>query len=145
LSLAFSLWWIYFDNIDGAAIRAARAQGRIWLYQGWLYAHLPLVIGLAASAVGVQYVVASPQEAVLPPGARWLLCGAVALVVFSIGCIQLIIDLSRNEIQKTRLYFRFGAAAAVLVLGALGKVSPLCLIALLALVGGLQVFQELCL
>jgi low temperature requirement protein LtrA len=145
LSLAFSLWWIYFDNIDGAAIRAARAQGRIWLYQGWLYAHLPLVIGLAASAVGVQYVVASPQEIVLPPGGRWLICGAAASVILSIGCIQLIIDLSRNEIQKTRLSFRFGGAAAVLVLGALGKVSPLYLIALLALVGGLQVLQELCL
>ena len=143
LSLAFSLWWIYFDNIDGAAIRAARSQGRIWLYQGWLYAHLPLVIGLAASAVGVQYVVASPQSQVLPPEKRWLLCGAVALVVFSIGCIQLIIDLSRNEIQKARLSFRFGGAAAVLVLGALGEVSPLYLIGLLALVGGLQVLQEL--
>ena len=68
LSLAFSLWWVYFDNIDGAAIRAARTQGRIWLYQGWLYAHLPLVIGLAASAVGVQYAVASPQDCGLAAG-----------------------------------------------------------------------------
>jgi low temperature requirement protein LtrA len=143
LSLAFSLWWVYFDNIDGAAIRASRAQGRIWLYQGWLYAHLPLVIGLAASAVGVQYAVASPQNLVLPPRERWLICGAVALVFLSIGCIQLIIDASRNEIQKTRLAFRFGGAVAVLVLGALGGMSPLNLIGLLALVGGLQVMQEL--
>ena len=143
LSLAFSLWWVYFDNIDGAAIRAARAQGRIWLYQGWLYAHLPLVIGLAASAVGVQYAVVSPQDLVLPPGERWLLCGAVALVLLAIGCIQLIIDVSRSEIQKTRLVFRFGGVAAVLVLGALGEMSPPMLIGLLALIGGLQVIQEL--
>ena len=81
LSLAFSLWWVYFDNIDGAGTRAAQAHGRIWLYQGWLYAHLPLVIGLAASAVGVQYAVASPQDLVLPPAERWLLGGAVALVL----------------------------------------------------------------
>ena len=139
----FSLWWIYFDHIDGAAIRAARAQGRIWLYQGWLYAHLPLVIGLAASAVGAQYAVISPQDQVLPPEKRWLLCGAVALVAFCIGCIQLIIDVSRSEIQKTRLAFRFGGAAAVLLLGALGGMSPLYVIGLLALFGGLQVIQEL--
>ncbi len=124
LSIAFSLWWVYFDNIDGAAIRAARAQGRIWLYQGWLYVHLPLVMGLAASAVGVEYAVASPQDLVLPPGERWLVCGATALVLLSVGCIQLCIDASRGEIQKTRLAFRFGGAAAVLVLGALGAMSP---------------------
>ncbi len=143
LSLAFSLWWIYFDNIDGAAIRSTRAQGRIWLYQAWLYAHLPLVIGLAASAVGVQYAAASPQNLVLPPGERWLISGAVALALLSIGCIQLIIDVSRNEIQPTRLAFRFGGAAAVLVFGALGGMSPLNFIGLLALVGGLQVIQEI--
>ena len=143
LSIAFSLWWVYFDNIDGAAIRAARAQGRIWLYQGWLYVHLPLVMGLAASAVGVQYAVASPQDLVLPPGERWLICGATALVLLSIGCIQLVIDASREEIQTTRLAFRFGGAAAVLVLGALGAMSPPHLLGLLALVGVLQVTQEL--
>jgi low temperature requirement protein LtrA len=143
LSLAFSLWWVYFDNIDGAAIRAARAQGRIWLYQGWLYAHLPLVIGLAASAVGVQYAVASPQGLALPPGERWLVSGAVALALLSIGLIQLIIDVSRKKIQKTRLAFRFTGAAAVLALGALGEMSPPHLIGLLALVGSLQVIQEL--
>jgi low temperature requirement protein LtrA len=140
---SFSLWWIYFDHIDGAAIRAARAQGRIWLYQGWLYAHLPMVIGMAASAVGAQYAVSSPQDLALPPDQRWLLCGAVALVALCIGLIQLIIDVSRGEIQKTRLAFRFGGAAAVLLLGAVGQLSPVPLLGLLALTGGLQVFQEL--
>jgi low temperature requirement protein LtrA len=143
LSIAFSFWWVYFDNIDGAAIRAARTKGRIWLYQGWLYAHLPLVIGLAAGAVGVQFAVASPQDLALPSGDRWLSCGSVALVLLSIGCIQLIIDASRNEIQKIRLAFRFGGAAAVLVLSALGGVSPPHLFGLLALIGGLQLIQEL--
>jgi low temperature requirement protein LtrA len=100
-----------------------RERCRIWLYQGWLYAHLPLVIGLAASAVGAQYAVAGPQDQVLAPEPRWLLCGVVALVAFCIGCIQLIIDLSRSEIQRTRLVFRFGGAAAALALGALGLAS----------------------
>jgi low temperature requirement protein LtrA len=139
----FSLWWIYFDHIDGAAIRAARAQGRIWLYQGWLYAHLPLVIGMAASAVGAQYAVSSPQNLALPPDQRWLLCGAVALVALCISLIQLIIDVSRGEINRIRLAFRFGGVAAVLLLGALGQLPPLPLLGLLALIGGLQVFQEL--
>jgi hypothetical protein len=61
----------------------------------------------------------------------------------AIGSIQLIIDVSRSEIQKTRLVFRFGGAAAVLMLGVLGWMPPPHLIGLLALVGGLQVIQEL--
>lgn len=79
LSLAFSLWWVYFDNLDNAAIRAARA-GRIWLYQTWLYAHLPLVLGLTATAVGVQYGVFSPRMRSYRRGrvclyaAGWLWC-----------------------------------------------------------------------
>jgi low temperature requirement protein LtrA len=143
LSLAFSLWWVYFDNIDGAAIHAARTQGRIWLYQGWLYLHLPLVIGLAAGAVGVEYAVASQQNLILPPIERWLICGAIALVLMAIGFIQLIIDVSRGETQKTRLAFRFIGAVAVLALAALGGMSPPILFGLLALVGGLQVIQEI--
>ncbi|MGA7563009.1 MAG: low temperature requirement protein A [Desulfobaccales bacterium] len=143
LSLAFSLWWVYFDNIDGAAIRAARTQGRIWLYQGWLYAHLPLVIGLSASAVGVQYAIASPQDLALPALGRWLVCGALALTLLAIGFIQLIIDVGRSEIHKTRLACRFGGTAAALGLGALSSLAPLNLLGLLALVGGLQVLQEI--
>jgi low temperature requirement protein LtrA len=140
----FSLWWIYFDHIDGAAIRAARSQGRIWLYQGWLYAHLPLVIGLAASAVGAQFAISSPQDLALPPEKRWLLCGSVALVGLCIALIQLIIDVSRSEIHKTRLAFRFGSAAAALALGAWGAgLSPMLVIGLLAVAGSLQVLQEL--
>jgi hypothetical protein len=61
----------------------------------------------------------------------------------AIGCIQLILDVSRGEIQKTRLAFRFEGAAAVLALGALGGMSPPSLTGLLAVVGGLQVIQEL--
>ena len=129
--------------MDGAAIHAARVKGRIFLYQGWLYLHLPLVMGLAASAVGVQYAVAGPQDLAMPALERWLLCGAVALVAFAIGWIQLCIDVGRGKIEKIRLAFRFGGAAAALGLGALGGMTPLALVGLLGVIGGLQVFQEL--
>ena len=46
LSIAFGLWWLYFDNTDGAPIRAFRQKGRIGIYITWLYVHFPLVIGL---------------------------------------------------------------------------------------------------
>jgi len=143
LSTAFSLWWVYFDNIDGAAIRAARNQGRIWLYQAWLYAHIPLVTGLAASAVGVQYVIASPQDLALEAAARWLLCGAAAVVLLAVGGIQLAIGVGRGEPQKTRLVFRFAGAAMVLLLAGFGQFTPVVVMGLVALVCAFQVIQEL--
>jgi low temperature requirement protein LtrA len=142
LSLAFSLWWVYFDNLDNAAVRAARA-GRIWLYQTWLYAHLPLVLGLTATAVGVQYAVFSPPEAVLSPGPRLLLCGGVALVLLSLGLIHLMSVLSRSRPGKNHVAFHFGTAAVVLILGAEGRLRPVMLMGLLALVCASQVVLEI--
>ena len=142
LSLAFSLWWVYFDNIDGSAIRAARVQGRIWLYQTWLYAHLPLVIGLSATAVGVQGVVISPQDVALPSAERWLICGAMALVLLSVGLIHLTAVLSRAEPKNNHVAFHFLTAGAVLILAALGRFPPLPIISLLAVAGALQIIRE---
>jgi low temperature requirement protein LtrA len=61
LILAFSFWWIYFDNLDDAVIRAARERGRIWIYQSWLYAHFPLYAALAATGVGIAYAIRADQ------------------------------------------------------------------------------------
>jgi low temperature requirement protein LtrA len=143
LSLAFSLWWVYFDNIDAAPIRAARSGGHIWVYQTWLYAHLPLVIGLTGTAVGVEYVVISPQNLALPPEVRWLICGAVALVLFSLGLIHLTTILSRPHPRNySHVTYHFGTAAALLILGAVGACRPIILISILALACTAQVIRE---
>lgn len=143
LSLAFSLWWVYFDNIDAAPIRAARNGGHIWVYQTWLYSHLPLVIGLTATAVGVQFVVISPQDLALPPPERWLICGGVALTLFSLGLIHLTTTISRLRSRRlNHAAYHFGTACALLLLSALGSFRPLILIAILALACAAQVVRE---
>jgi hypothetical protein len=62
LSIPFSLWWIYFDNIGGSAIRAATEKGKRGIYYIWLYVHFPLVVGLTAIGIGIKQVAASNQE-----------------------------------------------------------------------------------
>jgi len=52
LGIAFSLWWIYFDNVGGAPVRNVRADGRVSLINTWLYTHLPLVIALLLLELG---------------------------------------------------------------------------------------------
>jgi hypothetical protein len=37
LGIAFSLWWIYFDSVDGSEARAFYNQRKVGVYICWLY------------------------------------------------------------------------------------------------------------
>jgi low temperature requirement protein LtrA len=88
LSIAFSLWWMYFDNVEGSPIRAFRERGRVRIYTAWIYLHLPLVVGLVSTATGIRYIVSAAQDVALSYIGEWLICGSVSLCLFSIGAIQ---------------------------------------------------------
>jgi low temperature requirement protein LtrA len=89
LSIAFSLWWIYFDTVDGSEIRALREDKRIGIYITWLYIHFPLIIGFTAFGVSIEHVVLSDQALALPSSEKWLLCISTFLCLFTLGVIQL--------------------------------------------------------
>jgi low temperature requirement protein LtrA len=57
LGIAFSLWWIYFDTVDGSEIKALRSERRVGIYLSWLYIHFPLLIGFTALGVSIEHVV----------------------------------------------------------------------------------------
>ncbi len=88
LVIAFSLWWVYFDNPGGTPIQTARTNGRVGIVNLWLYTHLPLVIGIAASGVGVEQILLSKSGLALPDPQRWLICGAVALCLLALGILH---------------------------------------------------------
>ena len=56
LLVAFALWWGYFEGAKGAAVRTLSAKKHVRRYQLWLYSHLPLLMGITATAVGVKHV-----------------------------------------------------------------------------------------
>ncbi len=66
LGIAFSLWWIYFDSVDGSEIRALQNERRIGVYVSWLYIHFPLLIGFTGLGVSIEHVVLSNQSLALP-------------------------------------------------------------------------------
>jgi low temperature requirement protein LtrA len=66
LGIAFSLWWVYFDTVDGSEIRALRENKQIGLYLTWLYIHFPLIIGFTALGVSIEHIVLSNQALPLP-------------------------------------------------------------------------------
>ncbi|MBW4614018.1 MAG: low temperature requirement protein A [Desmonostoc vinosum HA7617-LM4] len=141
LCIAFSLWWIYFDNLGGTPIQTARTQGSTGVINLWLYTHLPLVIGIAATGVGVEEVLLSKPTLALPDSYRWLICGAVALCLLAIGILH---RYGVIRYCKIRSKYRFGAAIVLIAIAILGKgLLPIAVIALVAVVAIVQVVQDL--
>ncbi|MGB3693369.1 MAG: low temperature requirement protein A [Spirulinaceae cyanobacterium] len=140
-TVAFSLWWIYFENVGGSALQAVKNSKRIAVLQIWLYIHLPLVIGLAATGVGVEHALSSPAKLPLPSPERWLLCGSVALCFFSLAILH------RTGVIfycKARTKHRLAAMATMLVVAIAGQnLLPISVIAIAAMVGIIQVFLDM--
>ena len=143
LGIAFSLWWVYFDTVDGSEIRALRENKQIGIYVTWLYIHFPLIIGFTAFGVSIEHVVLSNQALSLPSSERWLLCISTFLCLLTLGVIQMTSALtttnplsspsssSESANSKSTTYtaaiYSIVAATAVLVIGATLKDGVLTL------------------
>ncbi|MBW4632801.1 MAG: low temperature requirement protein A [Iphinoe sp. HA4291-MV1] len=141
LCIAFSLWWLYFDNLGGTPIQRARTEGRITIFNIWLYTHLPLVMGIAATGVAVELVLLSKPMLALSDAVRWLLCGSVALCYLGLGILHRI---GVIRYCKIRAKFRIGAAPIILAIAIFGKgLFPVAVIGLIAFVCAVQTVQDL--
>lgn len=89
LSIPFGLWWLYFDSVDGAPIRALREKGRIGVYSLWIIGHFPLVVGITSVGVGLGHITSNAQGLALSYSDQWLVCGSVALALSAQGILQL--------------------------------------------------------
>ena len=89
LSIPFSLWWLYFDSVDGAPIRALREKARIGVYSVWLIGHFPLVVAITSVGVGLGYLASKAHDLALSYSVQWLVCGSVALSLGAQGVLHL--------------------------------------------------------
>jgi low temperature requirement protein LtrA len=145
LGIAFSLWWIYFDTVDGSEIRALRENKQIGIYVTWLYIHFPLIIAFTAFGVSIEHVVLSNQALALPSSEKWLLCISTFLCLFTLGIIQMTSAMtttnpissssssanSKKPTTYTAAIYSIVAAIVVLAIGAILKDSILTLPAFL--------------
>ncbi len=104
MTIAFSMWWIYFDAVEPRGPRRRAGFARSYL-------HLPLVMAFAATGAAITNVVSHPG-AVLPDGTRALMCGAIATSAAALAALSLVV---RNAPAV--------AAAARLLRGILAAVS----------------------
>jgi low temperature requirement protein LtrA len=145
LGIAFSLWWIYFDRVDGSPIRAFREKGRIGVYTMWLYIHFPLVVGLVTTAIGIRDIVSSAENIPLSYTTQWLICGSVSLCLFSIGIIHLSIASAAGERKVMILYFyKFIAGLAIITIPVFTiRILPSVLIMIITIICMMQIILDL--
>jgi len=144
MGIAFSLWWIYFDSVDGSPLRSMR-DGRMGIGLIWLYSHLPLAIGIAATGVGVEHVISSEAGIALAAAERSLICFSVALCLIALSVIHLITcTLGTTRRRKILAAYRLGSAAFILILAVAGNaLSPIVVIGLVAVACAVQVVLDL--
>lgn len=128
-----------------SALAGVERSGRTGLYQIWLYAHLPLTLGLTAVGIEIELAVGQLATSDLPASERWLLGGAIAMCFLALGAIHLTTANSGSAIcRRTEALNRFGAVPVVLVVAALSATWPsLLLMALIAGVGGAEIGLDL--
>lgn len=134
MALAFGLWWVYFDFV-------ARRQPKpgVWWRLIWGYLHLPLVMGIAAAGAGVLNVLAHEGEA-LTANVLWLMAGAVAAALVTIGLIELTFMRESDEPTDPMVSFSLKLGAGILALalgfgdGMFGPITLLILLILIVLV-----------
>jgi low temperature requirement protein LtrA len=127
--VAIGLWWVYFDTIAHHLPRPG-----VRSVASWLYLHLPVTMGIAAAGAAVLNVVEHAGEH-LPGDVRWLLAGAVAVVLASITLLMHTIRVPVTHENMVRNGGRAALVSAVLI--ALLGVTNLDIIPLLILVIGL--------
>jgi low temperature requirement protein LtrA len=119
LGIAFSLWWIYFDMVDGSEINALQSERRVGVYLSWLYIHFPLLIGFTALGVSIEHVVLSNQNIALPFAEKWLLCISVSMCLFALGVMHITSEKTnpvRNNSSKTSPMALYGIIAGTVVI-----------------------------
>jgi low temperature requirement protein LtrA len=139
LSIAFSFWWLYFDSVDSSPLNYMK-HGKMSLALTWLYAHLPLTIGLTATSVGVEKMIRG-LEGNSANIEKLLFCYSVALCLLILAAIHWTSsNLGETRCTRVVAFYRLGAAALLIAIASVTNLlSSLTIMILVAFVCGIQI------
>jgi len=138
--VAAGLWWVYFDNLDGTVVRRRAGQKTAWKPTVWIYGHLPLAIGLMATAIGLESAVIGAGGHDWPANERWLLIAGVGGALIGIGIIEVATERADNAISRRKAQWRVAGGLFAGIIGLLsGFTGALGTMGLLALLCAAQV------
>lgn len=138
--VAAGLWWVYFDNLDGTVVRRRAEQKTAWKPTVWIYGHLPLVIGLMATAIGLESAVIGAGGHDWPVNERWLLIAGIGGALIGMAIIEIATERPNNAISRLKSQWRVAGGAVAGLIGLAGGITgPLMMMVLLALLCAAQV------
>jgi len=116
LLLTCCIWWIYFDDVAGSRIKKQRFMPIIWLYS-----HLPLQIGVTATAVAIKKAVELNMTEVAEAKYRWMLSVSLGLTLLSVAVIDYATERRQAELSdRARVGVRFASAILIFILAPAG-------------------------
>jgi len=133
--VAASLWWVYFDFLDEAAVTGRGIFGGL----AYTYAHYFIVVGLAALGAGVKIAILAAGGDHHYDGTAWVACAGLAMTMVGFAVVDLV---TPPMLFDADVVLRAMTAAVALALIPLG-LSPLTTIFVLATILVAQVGYEL--
>ncbi len=135
-AIALCLWWIYFDLADTSVV------GRGLLGLVFVYAHFPLLAGVAAVGAGTKIAITHADAASLGAGARWAIGGGLACYLLSLALLHIAAEWS--SIRDRAFLGRLACSAlAVGLAGGGAALRPVVFVAILAVALVAQLVLEL--
>jgi len=123
--IALCMWWIYFDLADTSVL------GRGVLGVVYLYAHLPLLAGVAVFGTGTKLAIRHAADPALGAGTRWALAGGIA--AFALALALLHMGAEWASLRDRTFIGRIALGTfAICLAGAGGRLAPLAFVVLLA-------------
>jgi low temperature requirement protein LtrA len=110
------LWWVYFDRHEGLTVEGASPAMVIYSY-----AHLPLLVGLAAVSAGISLLIKEADRNQLTTGAAVALAGGSALYLLALLIAH---SVTRRPAWRAVVRVRLSAIAACAALAAVGHLLP---------------------
>jgi low temperature requirement protein LtrA len=130
-----ALWWLYFDRQDQVVLRGGTPSVVVYSY-----AHLPLLMGLAATSAGLRLLIERAREDHLGAGGSVAFVGGIVLFLLAFITTRVITVSSGHRLGVS---LKLATIAALLALLACeGLLPPAALAAVVALVLATLVFLE---
>lgn len=142
LLLVFGYWWIYFENLDGSALKGLGG----WWPLFWLYVQLPLVMSLTVLGISLEHLIAEGTGHI-DSSTLWFMVISLAISYYSIAVTHLTVSKTKPEaMNPLKGRGRLFAATMVVFIGWLGITfswSSMIIVGTLTLISMAQVFGEL--
>ena len=133
LVIAISIWWLYFEALDGELIKKIGAKAR-----AWVYLHLPFMAGLVLLSIGTEKLTGGVHHGHVEAHNTLFAASAFALCIGVLATLEFLSKRGSpaSNTPKIRLAVRAGAVAiAALPLLVPSLAGPLQTLVLYAALG----------